>query len=141
MTRLERFTIEGKPAFDDKGYWIRYDDIEEKLDVIDDALNVLDWAGENGVEYLMKKCVVVGCILKGQMTSADLRKEGFDLTKFKTERQRMVEAIDTLTIRHAEALKELETMRQRRNDALKIIEEKRLRIQELEEQLQNEREA
>ena len=112
-----------------------YADIKMLDQRISDALNVIDWAGELGQEYLMKKIMAVGGILSGAMTSADLRKEGFDLDKFKIERQQMVEAIDTLTVRHAEVLKELETIRERRNDAVRLVEEKRLRIQELEKQL------
>jgi len=99
---------------------------------IEDALNVLDWAGENSKEFLINKCLAVGGILRGVMTPADLRKEGFDIKKFKTERQMFEEAVDLFSKRHAAVLEELETMRKRRSDAVEIIEEKRARIQELE---------
>jgi len=110
-------------------------EIQVLEDRISDALNVLDWGGENSKEFLMNKCLAVGGILRGVMTPADLRKEGFDIKKFKTERQMFEEAVDLFSKRHAAVLEELETMRKRRSDAVEIIEEKRVRIQELEKQL------
>lgn len=148
MEKLKRFTIEGTPSFndikvqeDEQGYYVAYDDVEELEERIDDALNVIDWTAGLSQEALGKKLMAVMGILKGIMTSDQLRGEGFDLSKLKSEREKMNEALDTMVKRHAEVLDELEQTKARRNDAMRIIEEKRVRIQELEEERKAMREA
>jgi len=99
---------------------------------IEDALAVLNWGGEQSVEFLMNKALVAECILRGKMTSADLRKQGFDLEKMRSEPQ---VTTGNLAACYAKTLEELKQINARRNDAVKIIEQKRARITELEQKL------
>lgn len=55
---------------------------------VDDALNVLDWSVGVSQDVLIKLLIYVSMILKGQINSMDLRKEGFDLDALKLERDK-----------------------------------------------------